>query len=103
VERSEKPLMVSCRPNGKPFMAKWQTFLAKHRQTHLLGGMIGRIHAPTETSHRLGERRLRVCRTHTYALAAHGGCWARAVATFDVLADVGPHGDIHQSLNARFG
>ncbi len=30
VERSEKPLVVSCRPNGKPFMAKRQTFLAKH-------------------------------------------------------------------------
>ncbi len=65
--------------------------------------MIGRLHAPTETLHRLGERRLRVCRTHTYALAAHGGRWARAVATFDVLADVGPHGDIHQPLNAMFG
>jgi|SRR2546425_8148913 len=30
VERSQTPLAVSCRPNGKPFMAKWQTFLAKH-------------------------------------------------------------------------
>jgi len=72
-------------------------------QTHLLGGMIGRIHAPTETPHRLGERRLRVCRPHPYALAAHGGRWARAVATFDVRADVGPHGDRHQPLNAMFG
>src|SRR5512145_2371348 len=32
-ERSQKPLVVSCRPNGKPFMAKWQTFLAKHNST----------------------------------------------------------------------
>ena len=30
VECSQKPLMVSCRPNGKPFMAKWQTFLTNH-------------------------------------------------------------------------
>jgi hypothetical protein len=30
VERSQEPLLVSCRPNGKSFMAKWQTFLAKH-------------------------------------------------------------------------
>ena len=29
--RAPRPLLaVSCRPNGKPFMAKWQTFLAKH-------------------------------------------------------------------------
>ena len=32
-ERSAKPLMVSCRPNGKPFMAKRQTFLTKHTET----------------------------------------------------------------------
>jgi hypothetical protein len=32
VERPEKPLGVSGRPNGKPFMAKWQTFLANHRK-----------------------------------------------------------------------
>src|SRR5262249_58779012 len=30
LECSKKPLVVSGRPNGKPFMAKWQTFLAKH-------------------------------------------------------------------------
>jgi hypothetical protein len=30
VERHEKPLVVSGRPNGKSFMAKWQTYLAKH-------------------------------------------------------------------------
>ena len=30
-ERSVKPLMVSCRPNGKPFMAKRQTYVSKHK------------------------------------------------------------------------
>src|SRR5215813_15675087 len=30
VEGAWKPLVVSCRPNGKPFMAKRQTFLSKH-------------------------------------------------------------------------
>jgi hypothetical protein len=30
VKCSQKPLVVSCRLNGKPFMAKWQTFLTKH-------------------------------------------------------------------------
>src|SRR6266702_7337342 len=39
VERSEKPLVVSCRPNGKPFMAKWQTFLAKHNE-HIAEALI---------------------------------------------------------------
>jgi hypothetical protein len=29
-ERSAKPRMVSCRPNGKPFMAKRHTFLTNH-------------------------------------------------------------------------
>ena len=33
-ECSAKPLMVSCRPNGKPFMAKRQTFLTKHNLLH---------------------------------------------------------------------
>lgn len=31
MERPRKPFVVSGTPNGKPFMAKWQTFRAKHR------------------------------------------------------------------------
>src|SRR6266566_5774631 len=52
VERSEKPLVVSCRPNGKPFMAKWQTFLTKH---------MSRIGA----SHATGSNR-RLSHVHSY-------------------------------------
>jgi len=40
VERHEKPLVVSGRPNGKSFMAKWQTYLAKHTTGRAMAGML---------------------------------------------------------------
>jgi len=33
-ERSVKPLLFACRPNGKPFMAKRQTYVSKHSNKH---------------------------------------------------------------------
>src|SRR6266581_9785068 len=72
-------------------------------QAQLLGGVIGRIDAPAQALHGLGEWRLLAGCTHTHALAAHRGRWTRTVATLNVLVDVGLHGDGDQPLNTMFG
>src|SRR5262249_22624819 len=41
-ERSAKPLMVSCRSNGKPFMAKRHTYLTNHKIWR-----VPRVHGPS--------------------------------------------------------
>jgi hypothetical protein len=72
-------------------------------QGQRLGSVLGRLDTPAQALRGLGERRLITRHTYTYALAAHGCRWARAVSTFNVLVDFSHHGDVDQPLHAICG
>src|SRR5262245_61672334 len=57
VERFQKPCIVACRFTGKPFLAKWQTFLTNHSTGHAGAGGRGSDAAPPGAGRLSGHRR----------------------------------------------